>query len=257
LALTPFIIHQSSIINMKPPVPARQHGSSIVTVTVGTGLKIKTFRVHKNLLCAVSEYFQNALQKDFKEQSEGKVELTDQCPHAFATLYHYIYSGEVLDAEFYTEALVAEDVHWLRTLKLADYVGINALVVEAYDRLKELFSSGKRASKLPTLTFIKELYDDFPQVPIQRYIVAHTVYWIANDSSTDWKDWKERFEIKADYGMDVAIHYAKIKSKVYQAHKSHPDDDAAMLADNLYPDPKGKEVPEVKEREETWSSSDE
>ena len=77
------------------PLSASEHGSSVVTYTVGalTEWPTRTFTVHKNLLCRASKYFDTALNGQFMERSKKKLELPHDSPEAFEVLYHWVYTG--------------------------------------------------------------------------------------------------------------------------------------------------------------------
>ena len=220
-------------------MPAHQHGKEMVTVKVGSGKQYQEFVVHKTPASALSKYFSSALNSGFKEASENIITLKDHHPVAFAVWYHYLYSGQVsADATFFMQSQTTEDVFWLRTLKLADFTMVHPLLVIAYERLRILFGSNQR--NVPSIDFIDELYDDSPQEKIQQYIVAHTVFWIQQTSSGDWKEWKNLIERQTEFGVAVAVHYAKVRSDIYQGDKSHPASDQALVADVLFPEPKNE-----------------
>jgi hypothetical protein len=221
----------ASVEPSQTPIPARQHGSEIVTVTVGMEPSTQSFRVHKDLLCAVSDYFSNSFQKSFKESVDAKVELPEQCPYAFTVLYHYVYCGQVFNAEYYSENLVPADALWLRALKLADYTGVQPLAVAAYEKLRAMFSSYQCTT--PTLTFIDELYDDISPAFLQRYMAGHAVSCIGpNQHFGNSVDWAQLFESTPQFAVDFAVRCASITSQEWQYH---PDTDTDLSIQSVYP----------------------
>ena len=231
---------------MKLPMPAHQHGKEMVTVIVGNDSDSEEFSIHQSLACAASQYFRAALNSGFQGSTTNTVKLGHECPMAFAVLYHFLYTGQVSeDTTFYTQNRIPEDLHWLRTLKLADFTFVHSLLLVAYERLRQMFSVN--SSRIPSTAFIDELYDDAPQEKLQQYIVGHTVYWIRNRSSDDWKEWKAVLERKADFGVGVAVHFAKYHSNVYLGYKQHPMQDHALYADEIYPEPKAQVKLEIEQ----------
>lgn len=53
--------------------------------------------MHKNLLCAVSDYFIAALEGNFKEAAEQKVELLDEDPEVIERFQLWLYTRDVLE----------------------------------------------------------------------------------------------------------------------------------------------------------------
>ncbi len=80
---------------------------------------------------------------------------------AFALLYHFLYPGKMSDdTTFYTQSRIPGDVHWLRSLKLADFTLVRPLVLVAYERVRQIFSSN--SNTIPSTALIEELFDDAP-----------------------------------------------------------------------------------------------
>lgn len=53
----------------------------------------RTFIIHRDLLCAHSEYFRGAFMGKFKEAKERETTLTETTPEAFACFVNWIYRG--------------------------------------------------------------------------------------------------------------------------------------------------------------------
>ena len=225
------------------PMPAHQHGTEMITVKVGKNEASQEFSVHKDLICAVSPYFKGALNPGFQTSVDKTVKLENECPMAFAVLHHFLYTGIVSDdATFYTQNQIDEDLHWLRTLKLADFTLVHPLVLIAYERLRLLFSG--TSGNIPSIPFIEELYEEGPLAKLQQYVVGHAVFLIRNgdsDDCDDWRNWKAILERKPEFGVAVAVQFAKHHSDLYPGHKYHPMTDPALYAHEIFPEPK-KEV---------------
>src|SRR5277367_3743838 len=84
------------------PIRPKDHGSEMATVIVGRGDQAQTFTIHKHLLCQASSYFYGALQGKFRESRKATLKLEGDCPMVFEVLYHWLYSGSVLQANYYT-----------------------------------------------------------------------------------------------------------------------------------------------------------
>jgi hypothetical protein len=219
---------------VQPPIPASIHGSEMVTVVVGTNPGKQSFHVHKDLPCAVSDYFSNAFQKSFKEQFAGQISLHKECPNAFAAVYHYVYSGQVLMPAFYSKGLVPDDVQWLRTLRPVDYIGIRTLAVAVYEGLRALFPMGHL--RLPSLRFIDELCDERSPPLLQRYIVAYAVYWTFGEyNAIDGEACEELFEGCPPFAVDFAVQSLKAKSRARQEGTHHPHKREEFSKDKVLP----------------------
>ena len=224
---------------MELPLPVREHGTEMVMVKVGRHEKCQEFSVHKRLITTVSLYFKGALNPGFQTTAKDTVILEHQCPLAFAVLFNYVYTGIVYqDASFFTQSSVQDDVLWLRTLKLAHITLIHPLLLISDLRIRRLF--GDDVNKVPSTAFVDELYDETPQEDLQKYIVAHTCYWIINDPAKDWKEWKALFERQPEFGVAVAVRLAKTQSMQYKGHKNHTFNDPALNADVIFPEPRAE-----------------
>lgn len=65
----------------------------MVEVVVGSGDQAKTFHAHKNLLTQHSDFFEAALNRDWKESSDRKVSLPDDEADQFAQFHDFLYTG--------------------------------------------------------------------------------------------------------------------------------------------------------------------
>ena len=64
----------------------------IVEVKVGSGLKKKTFKVHRGILCYYSAYFEAALKGKFAEAKTGVIELEEEDVTIFEHFIVWLYS---------------------------------------------------------------------------------------------------------------------------------------------------------------------
>lgn len=205
------------------PVSASTHGMAMITVHVRHGPTTQSFLVHRDLLHRASQPFAALLAGGFMESNREELTLKDECPMAFEVLYQWLYSGKVLRAQFYTQGRVAEDVLWLRVYILADKRLIYELQKEAYEKLRGLFSADERA--VPSSRFVEELFcseTDQNHEYLQSYVIAHTAFWIHNDSHGDWQEWEAVLERRSNYSVRVAVQLAKIHSSSFDGCREHP-----------------------------------
>jgi hypothetical protein len=159
--------------------------------------------------------------------------MQDECLIAFAVIHGFLYTGEVRDAAFYTRKQINDQVLWLRTLKLADKIFTHPLIVVNYNRLRDLFAWSKRL--IPKPVSIKVLYsDDTPMEKLQRYIFGHCFHHIKQHGDEDWKEWKVALEAKQIFGLDFALHFAKVSANCFEGRGDHPARNPALNAEELF-----------------------
>jgi hypothetical protein len=64
-------------------------------VTLQIGVDHETFVVHKQLLCAKSEYFRGAFSRGFKEAKQNAMTLDEVDPRSFRTVINWVYTGRI------------------------------------------------------------------------------------------------------------------------------------------------------------------
>jgi len=67
-----------------------------VSVTVGTELNARAWTLYESLLCEHSEFFRKALEGEFKEAKEKKVNLPKDKPEVFELFVQWLYAGGYL-----------------------------------------------------------------------------------------------------------------------------------------------------------------
>ena len=217
------------------PLNPEDHGTDIVSIEVGHDQTKRVFKVHKAVLCKASPFFAKALSTGFKEEHTGVLKLPDHDAISFSVLYHYLYSGDVRDANHYTKNRIPDDVLWLRTFKLADATMLHSLLKISCDRLREFFNNNTVVA--PSVLCAYELYNtDYPQPKLIEYIIAHSAWWIRAQAA-DWKPWVKLIESVKPFGHGLARHLAKTCSRSYTGEKEHPSTHSYFDTDNLFPDP--------------------
>jgi len=204
------------------PVRPGDHGSAISTVIVGRGDQSQTFTIHKHLLSQASPYFYGALEGNFKEGCKETLELEEDYPMIFEVLYHWLYSGSILQASFYTQGSIPDDLLWFRMYEFADMRLLEKFQELAFQLLKEMFAADEQ--KVPSLEFVKELFNsEMPQ--LQQYIVNHTAFWIYSKSGR----WEAVLSCNRSYGQAVAVQLAKLHTSDFEGCKKHPATDKEFI----------------------------
>ncbi|KAK4963380.1 hypothetical protein LTR10_001008 [Elasticomyces elasticus] len=110
--------------------------SMLLTSGKHTDLKIKLgdhiWNVHKNIVCARSDFFVKACEGKFKEADDGVVEIHDDDPTVIDKMIHYIYKTEYDDAD--TE--VAPVLLNVRVVAAAEKYFVKFLAPFAVSKLK-------------------------------------------------------------------------------------------------------------------------
>jgi hypothetical protein len=68
----------------------------MVTVCVGKGARKRKYSLPKDLLCYQSQFFDKALNGNFKEGAEQVVNLPEERPYTFDLVIQWIYTGKVI-----------------------------------------------------------------------------------------------------------------------------------------------------------------
>ncbi|KAI4763312.1 hypothetical protein E4T52_08027 [Aureobasidium sp. EXF-3400] len=94
-------------------------------IIVGSGENIKSFHVHKKLLCDSSTYFKAALNNGFAETMDQVITLDDEDPAIFSTFALWLYEGKLNKATMPPEKLRGSALDFLlRLYILANKRGI-------------------------------------------------------------------------------------------------------------------------------------
>ncbi|RMZ90812.1 hypothetical protein DV736_g1948, partial [Chaetothyriales sp. CBS 134916] len=191
------------LLRFKFPISSIEHGSEIVTISVGGAkeefIPKQTFNIHKMLLIRASEFFSQSLQQNFVEGKINHIDLDWACPAVFEVLYQALYTGRVFHAAFYTHnynhthnggngnAIIPQDVLWLRTFNLAHFTMFRDLLLVAYERIRQLFNSDDHC-----------------------------------------KEWKKILSQDLRFATAVACRLAELHSHLYEGSKEHPTNDGAL-----------------------------
>ena len=91
----------------------------ILEFPVGSGDDQASLKAHKNVLCAASPFFYNALNTEMKEKKEGIIRLKDTSKALMEEVLEYLYTGHVniSDKNAY-ELMAVADYLLIPSLKL-------------------------------------------------------------------------------------------------------------------------------------------
>ncbi|MCJ1379094.1 hypothetical protein MMC17_002194 [Xylographa soralifera] len=96
---------------MDQPIKRRKLFTDVATLVVGPEKQV--FKMHKELLCSVSPYFKAALEGDFKEAQEQKIELAEDDPETIEYFQLWLYMQSILDKEE-----TVSSINWGALIKL-------------------------------------------------------------------------------------------------------------------------------------------
>ena len=99
-------------------IQRRNEDSCDVILEVGSGDEQARLKAHRNVLCAASPFFYNALNTEMKEKKEGVIRLEEASKDLMEDILEYLYTGHV----YITSERNAVDL-----LAMADYLIIPSL----------------------------------------------------------------------------------------------------------------------------------
>jgi hypothetical protein len=190
------------------------YGETIVQVRVGSGPIRKVFKVHKNLLCAVSDYFKEILigssctdSQDIKFAS-GVLDCEKPC--TFEVFQRWMYSGKVDKASSYAGGdNLHEDHFWLNVYLLSVVLKVRAVQVIVFERFETVFPCEKPIF-LPSKEFIDELWFwEEETMALRAYVAKHSAYWMLRAPENAEK-WTKLLASDHSYGMDTLLWISKL-----------------------------------------------
>jgi len=147
------------------PITRRKLFTDWATLIVGPEKKV--FKMHRGLLCSVSPYFKTALEGDFKEAQEQKIELTEDDCEAMEYFQFWLYTQSILDKEE-----TVSDIEWRILMELYVF-GETRLITTLQNQVLDLII--RKVAKGKNLPEHKIMYDIFektcPGSSLRNYIV--------------------------------------------------------------------------------------
>ena len=207
------------------PFAPKDHGDKTVKITVGKAIPPQTFTIHRNLICAASQFFNKAFNGDFNESHVRCMKLPHESPEAFQALYHWLYTGNLLCKKLLIEPLIEEDVYWLHVYAMADRLLIHKLSLDTYSIIQNYFS--EKTLSMPSVCFIKELWGDCGLPPCKQkllteYTVSHCTFCFVRYPQTCCWKWQEVLRCNLEFGARLGIAFAEQLSRHNQDSNCHP-----------------------------------
>lgn len=203
-----------------PQVP---HGTQVVRIVVGADNQ--EYAVHKNLICASSEFFNRMFNGNFTEAKEGALELPEESPVVFNLFYDWLYTGRVAKGlsayyEKKEESCFVDDF-WIKAYLMADRLLIDKLRELAIVSLKNLFS--RRLPLVPSKVFIAALFghDSLPDMKI--YVAEHVAYWLLR--CHEKKVWEACVDAHEKFGTEMARAIIRCVEDFSHPSKRQPAED--------------------------------
>ena len=182
--------------------PRVEHGDEFVKIIVGS--EGKQFTIHKNLICAASDFFTTALKSNFIEAAEQKVALPEESPQLFQLVYDWLYSGRVSDGvTTYVkkeEDVSSGDVFWWEVYEIGDRLMMDRLRVLAVSKILKIFST--KIPLIPSQAFLHSIFEAEQLPGLEAYMVEHVVYWL--QGSAKYTDWSALPDAHMRFGQSMA-----------------------------------------------------
>ncbi|KIW65947.1 hypothetical protein PV04_08160 [Phialophora macrospora] len=181
--------------------PQVQHGHEVVKIVVGC--QQEEFTIHKNLICAASEFVQAALNSNFIEGAKQRFILPEEDPQVFQMVYDWLYSGRVADGVttyLKKEEVCSGDIFWWKVYHMGDRLIMDRLRVLAIAKLQHFFTT--RKPFVPSKQFIEELFDNAKLPGLETYMVHHVVFWL--EQSSEVSVWSNLADAHMRFGQALA-----------------------------------------------------
>ena len=111
-------------------IQRRNEDSCDLILEVGSGDDQARLKAHRNVLCAASPFFYNALNTEMKEKKEGVIRLEEASKGLMEDILEYLYTGHVYISERNAVDLLA----------MADYLIIPSLKVKSCEVISQSMS---------------------------------------------------------------------------------------------------------------------
>ncbi len=204
-----------------PEPPKLERGTQTVKLIVGPENDQKEFVIHKDLLCATSEFFQRAFSGRFTEGQTQEMRLPEDDPQVFSFFCDWLYEGANAWKGRSFEAAAEtwhQDFFWLKLYRMGDRMMLPAVQVLAYSSLADVFDS--RTPKIPSRDFVYSLFNEDSPFAMEMYVVEHVAYWLPKTRNKD--EWAELFPIHERFGLEMAL--AMVRSQSRGTAFKHPYD---------------------------------
>jgi hypothetical protein len=172
------------------------------------------FSVHEKLICASSDFFRNAMARDWKESKQRSIHLKDDDADTFELYLHWLYRG-TLPVRINEPGLVgnSEYLQMAKAYVLGDKLqdgDFKDVIIDAIiDKCKSIASDGR--NWFPVGPVLRCIYDNTPTSSKARRLLVD-IY--VHDGSGDWlSDWVKQDDIPKDFLLDIAMAFLNKKKK--------------------------------------------
>lgn len=199
--------------------PRVDRGTDIVTVFVGLG-KDK-FTVHKNLICASSQFFKRAFEGGFTEGVSQELTLPEEKPCLFEFFCSWLYMSKYNGADWSQLQMTTkygEGARWVLLYRMGDRLMIPGLRLLALRQFTKMLSSTQPT--VPTEEIMTIIYEPDASKMFRNYIIKHVAYWLSKTGSATWTC---HYESMKEFGIDMALELASNHLPGHNMrHASHP-----------------------------------
>lgn len=173
-------------------------------MTIIVGKEKKAYTLHKDLLCFYSDYFRAALNGNFKEATERKLELLDVDTSLFDAFQVWVYTRDLQGPDGHHEYFKFLVDMWV----LGDQHQIPLLQNQA---MNEIFAKVKK-SKLFSLPVVPVVYAKTMAGSPLRKAAIEIVAW--NMHFKEWSPSTMGWTVECMSDLVLALHVARLNKEV-------------------------------------------
>ena len=195
-----------------------------VVIVVGTGAKIKSFKIHKTLLCAKVTFFDKMFNGPFSEASTQTASLTDEEVASFKLFLGWLYQDRIPVPPSFAQCGMGEIEQLCRLFALAEKYNVTLLADQTMDFMTAFMK--KRCWTLSSV-LIGTCYEITHQssklrIFACRFHVYQTLHYPSDATGTARVTWSNREMLKVLKNSDdlFADFYGMLR---LQAGKSRVD----------------------------------
>ncbi|KAI9798202.1 MAG: hypothetical protein M1833_004951 [Piccolia ochrophora] len=191
-------------------------------VDVFVGPQREHWRLHRDLLCHQSVFFEAAFCGRFNEAEQGRLEFPEDSAGAFTLFILWLYRGSIEPPRFSRGNLLFRD--HLELYYLSDKLSIEPLRNVVMDQLRASFRKNKR---IPTPSTIKNIYENTPpSSPLRKWAAKVAAREILRSTKPNPAARYECcMELGADFAKDLvnSIMLDSIRKSSAQLTLTYPD----------------------------------
>jgi hypothetical protein len=133
-------------------------GTQVVSVVVGVGPEREQFTIHKDLLCWVSPFFNNAFNGQSAEASSSTMHLKVEKPSHFKIFVEWLYHGK-LDVEPGEESELSNLYTLVDLYIFSDAIHCNGFKNSIMDQIQDVMS---RSRKFLSGRGVRKIFNNTP-----------------------------------------------------------------------------------------------